>query len=71
MTTSLNSSKHHGVTRRKMMAYAVTPTTHGVDTAYAEYVGKPISLLDYTDGVKHGVKHNLSHTPSRAIHSMA
>ena len=54
-----------------MMAYAVTPTTHGVDTAYAEYVGKPISLLDYTDGVKHGVKHNLSHTPSRAIHSMA
>ena len=71
MTTSLNSSKHHGVTRRKTMAYAVTPTTHGVTTAYAVYLGKPISLLGYTYGVKHGVKHNLSHTPVTAIHSMA
>ena len=71
MTTSLNSSKHHGVTRRKTMAYAVTPTTHGVTTAYAEYLGKPISLLDYTYGVTHGVNLNQSHTPVTAIHSMA
>ena len=53
------------------MAYAVTPTTHGVDTAYADYLGKPISLLDYTYGVTHGVTINLSHTPVTAIHSMA
>ena len=53
------------------MAYAVTPTTHGVTTAYAVYLGKPISLLDYTYGVKHGVKHNLSHTPSRAKYYLA
>jgi hypothetical protein len=71
MTTSLNSSKHHGVTRRKTSAYAVTPTTHGVTTAYAVYVGKPIQTLNYTYGVKHGVPINLSHTPVTAIHSMA
>ena len=53
------------------MLYAVTPTMHGVTTAYAENLGKPIYSLDYTDGVKLGVKPNLSHTPSRAIHSMA
>jgi hypothetical protein len=71
MTTSLNSSKHHGVTRRETSAYAVTPTTHGVTTAYAVYLGKPISLLDYTYGVKHGVTINLSHTPSRATYYLA
>ena len=53
------------------MAHAVTPTTHGVTTAYAVYVGKPIYLLGYTYGVKHGVKHNLSHTPSRAKYYLA
>ena len=71
MTTSLNSSKRHGVTRRETGAYAVTPTTHGVTTAYAVYLGKPIYSLDYTYGVKHGVKHNLSHTPSRAKYYLA
>ena len=53
------------------MAYAVTPTTHGVTTAYAVYVVKPMYSLNYTDGVKHGVNHNQSHTPVTAIHSMA
>jgi len=71
MNTCLKTSKPHGVTRRKTMLYAVTPTMHGVTTAYAENLGKPIYSLDYTDGVKLGVKPNLSHTPSRAIHSMA
>ena len=71
MTTFLSSSKPHGVTRRETGAYAVTPTTHGVTTAYAVYVGKPISLLGYTYGVKHGVKHNLSYTPSRAKYYLA
>ena len=71
MTTSLNSSKHHGVTRRKTMPYAVTPTTHGVTTAYAVYLVKALYPLGYTYGVKHGVTINLSHTPVTAIHSMA
>ena len=71
MNTYSKTSKPHGVTRRKTHAYAVTPSHHGVNTAYAENLGKPIYSLDYTDGVKHGVKPNLSHTPSRAIHSMA
>jgi len=71
MIRSLNSSKHDGVTRRKTGSYAVTPNTHGVTTAYAVYVAKPISLLGYTNGVTHGVKHNQSHTPVTAIHSMA
>ena len=71
MTTSLNSSKQHGVTRRKTMAYAVTPTTHGVTTAYAVYLVKALYPLNYTYGVKHGVNHNQSHTPVTAIHSMA
>ena len=71
MNTCLKTSKPHGVTRRKTHAYAVTPNHDGVTTAYAENLGKPIYLLDYTDGVKLGVKPNLSHTPSRAIHSMA
>ena len=71
MTRSLNSSKHHGVTRRKTHAYAVTPTMHGVNTAYAVFAVKPIYSLDYTYGVKHGVKHNLSHTPSRAKYYLA
>jgi hypothetical protein len=65
------TSKHHGVTRRKTMAHAVTPHTHGVTTAYAVYVGKPIQTLNINNGVKNGVTLNLSHTPSRAIHSMA
>jgi hypothetical protein len=70
MTYSM-TSKHHGVTRRKTMAHAVTPHTHGVTTAYAVFAVKPLYPLDIIDGVKHGVKHNLSLTPSRAIHSMA
>ena len=71
MTHSLNSSKTHGVTRRKTMDYSVTQNTHGVTTAYAVYPVKPKYSLSLTHGVKHGVTHNLSHTPSRAIHSMA
>lgn len=71
MNTYLKTSKPHGVTRRKTGAYAVTPSHHGVTTAYAEYLAKPIYSLGYTDGVKYGVKTNSSHTPSRAIHSMA
>ena len=51
MTTSLNSSKQHGVTRRKTGAYAVTPTTHGVTTAYAVYLVKALYPLGYTYGV--------------------
>jgi hypothetical protein len=70
MTYSM-TSKHHGVTRRKTMAHAVTPHTHGVTTAYAVNLGKPIQTLNINNGVKNGVTHNLSHTPSRAIHSMA
>ena len=65
------TSKTDGVKRYKTGCHAVTPNTHGVTTAYAEYVGKPISLLDYTYGVNHGVNHNQSHTPVTAIHSMA
>jgi len=71
MTHSLNSSKTHGVTRRDTGAYAVTPTMHGVTTAYAVFVVKPIYSLNPTHGVKHGVKHNLSHTPSRAKYYLA
>ena len=71
MTRSLNSSKHHGVTRRKTTPYAVTPTMHGVTTAYAVFAVKPLWALHYTYGVKHGVKHNLSHTPSRAKYYLA
>ena len=71
MTRSLNSSKPHGVTRRETGAYAVTPTMHGVTTAYAVFAVKPIYSLDYTYGVKLGVKHNLSHTPSRAKYYLA
>ena len=71
MNTYLKTSKPHGVTRRETGAYAVTPNTHGVTTAYAVYVGKPIYSLDYTYGVKLGVKHNLSHTPSRAKYYLA
>jgi hypothetical protein len=70
MTYSM-TSKHHGVTRRKTMVHAVTPHTHGVTTAYAVYDGKPIQTLNINNGVKNGVTLNLSHTPSRAIHSMA
>ena len=44
---------------------------HGVTTAYAENLAKPIYLLGYTYGVKHGVKHNQSHTPSRAKYYVA
>jgi hypothetical protein len=71
MTHSLNSSKTHGVTRRETGAYAVTPTMHGVTTAYAVFAVKPIYSLSPTHGVKHGVKHNLSHTPSRAKYYLA
>lgn len=71
MTHSLNSSKLLGVTRRETMAYAVTPHTHGVTTAYAVNDGKPLYLLDYTNGVKNGVTLNLSHTPSRAKYYLA
>jgi hypothetical protein len=71
MTHFLNSSKPHGVTRRKTGAYAVTPTTHGVTTAYAVFAVKPLYSLNPTHGVKHGVKHNLSHTPSRAKYYLA
>jgi hypothetical protein len=71
MTRSLNSSKTHGVTRRETGAYAVTPTTHGVTTAYAVFAVKPLYSLNPTHGVKHGVKHNLSHTPSRAKYYLA
>ena len=71
MNTYLKTSKPHGVTRRKTHAYAVTPTMHGVTTAYAENLGKPIYSLDYTYGVNLGVKHNLSHTPSRAKYYLA
>jgi hypothetical protein len=67
----LKTSKQHGVTRRETHAYAVTPTMHGVTTAYAVNLGKPIQTLNINNGVKNGVTHNLSHTPSRAIHSMA
>jgi hypothetical protein len=71
MIHSLNSSKPHGVTRRKTGAYAVTPTTHGVTTAYAVFARKPLYSLSSTDGVKNGVTHNLSHTPSRAKYYLA
>ena len=71
MNTSSKSFKLNGVTRRETTPYAVTPTTHGVTTAYAVYLGKPIYSLGYTYGVKHGVKPNQSHTPVTAIHSMA
>jgi len=71
MIRSLNSSKPHGVTRRETHAYAVTPTMHGVNTAYAVFAVKPIYSLSTIDGVKHGVKHNLSHTPSRAKYYLA
>ena len=71
MTTFLSSSKPHGVTRRKTVAYAVTPTTHGVTTAYAVYLVKALYSLGYTYGVKHGVTINLSHTPSRAKYYLA
>ena len=65
------TSKHLGVTRRETGTHAVTPNTHGVTTAYAENLAKPIYSLGYTYGVKHGVKHNLSHTPSRAKYYLA
>jgi hypothetical protein len=65
------TSKQHGVTRRKTGTHAVTPNTHGVTTAYAENLAKPIYSLDYTYGVKHGVTINLSHTPSRAKYYLA
>ena len=71
MIRSLNSSKPHGVTRRETGAYAVTPTMHGVNTAYAVFARKALYSLDYTYGVKLGVKHNLSHTPSRAKYYLA
>ena len=70
MTYSM-TSKHHGVTRRESVPYAVTPHMHGVTTAYAENLAKRIYSLGYTYGVKHGVKHNLSHTPSRAKYYLA
>ena len=69
--TYLMASKQHGVKRREITLHAVTPSNDGVTTAYAENARKPLSSLNYNDGVKNGVKHNLSHTPSRAIHSMA
>jgi len=71
MIRSLNSSKHDGVTRRETTPYAVTPTMHGVTTAYAVYARKALYSLSTIDGVKHGVKHNLSHTPSRAKYYLA
>ena len=71
MTTYLKTFKRLGVTRRETTPYAVTPHTHGVTTAYAENLAKPIYSLGYTYGVKHGVKHNLSHTPSRAKYYLA
>ena len=69
--TYLKTSKSHGVTRRKWVPYAVTPHIHGVTTAYAENLAKPIYSLGYTYGVNHGVKHNQSHTPSRAKYYLA
>jgi len=71
MIRSLNSSKPHGVTRRETGAYAVTPTMHGVNTAYAVFARKALYSLSTIDGVKLGVKHNLSHTPSRAKYYLA
>ena len=71
MTTSLKTSKSHGVTRRETMPHAVTPNTHGVTTAYAVYLVKALYPLNYTYGVKHGVTINLSHTPSRAKYYLA
>lgn len=71
MTRSLNSSKPHGVTRRETHAYAVTPTMHGVNTAYAVFARKALYSLNTTDGVKNGVTLNLSHTPSRAKYYLA
>lgn len=71
MIRSLNSSKPHGVTRREITPYAVTPTMHGVTTAYAVFLGKALYSFSTIDGVKHGVKHNLSHTPSRAKYYLA
>ena len=65
------TSKHLGVTRREIGTHAVTPNTHGVTTAYAENLTKPIYPLGYTYGVKHGVTINLSHTPSRAKYYLA
>ena len=65
------TSKHLGVTRRETGTHAVTPHTYGVTTAYAVYLVKALHLLGYTDGVKYGVKHNLSHTPSRAKYYLA
>ena len=71
MTTYLKTSKPHGVTRRETIPHAVTPHTHGVSTAYAENLTKPIYLLGYTYGVKHGVTINLSHTPVTAKYYLA
>ena len=56
---------------QKNTAYAITPNTHGVTTAYAVYLTKPLYSLGYTYGVKYGVTINLSNTPFTAIHSMA
>jgi len=61
----------HGVKRYKTGCHAVTPNTHGVTTAYAVYLAKPLYSLGYTYGVKYGVTINLSNTPFTAIHSMA
>ena len=71
MKTSLKTSKPHGVTRRETGTHAVTPNTHGVTTAYAEYPVKALYSLGYTYGVKYGVTINLSHTPSRAKYYLA
>ena len=71
MTTSLKTSKSHGVTRRETGTHAVTPHTYGVTTAYAENLVKPIYPLHYTYGVKHGVTINLSHTPVTAKYYLA
>ena len=70
MTYSM-TSKRLGVTRRETTPYAVTPHIHGVTTAYAENLAKPIYSLGYTYGVNLGVKHNQSHTPSRAKYYLA
>jgi len=50
---------------------AVTPRHHGVTTAYATNIAKPLYLLGIINGVKHGVKLHEVNTPFTAIHSMA
>ena len=56
---------------QKNTAYAVTPNTHGVTTAYAKNLTKPIQTLNNNLGVTNGVQTHLSNTPLTAMYNMA